>query len=60
MNASFGRMQCLEKPQALLALALLFDVMWGSAWQALWGLNCIYLQCQLVHYQGSGEPVVWK
>jgi hypothetical protein len=24
-------MQCLEKPQALLALALLFDVMRGSA-----------------------------
>ena len=49
-----------EKPRALLALALIFDEMWGSAWQGLWGLNCIYLQYQLVHYQGSGEPVVWK
>jgi hypothetical protein len=51
-----------EKPRALLALAraLLFDVMRDSAKQGLLGLNCIYLQCPLVHYQGSGEPVVWK
>jgi hypothetical protein len=60
VNESFGRMQCLEKPQALLALALLFDVMRGSACQGLWALICIYLQCNLFNSQGSGEPVVWK
>ena len=60
VNESFGRIQCLEKPWALLALALFIDVMRGSARQGLWGLNCIYLQCKPLNSQGSGEPVVWK